>query len=334
LSPRKDPVEEKRSRLNDARESPGSEGSLAILRAGLADRVSIVVARAADLVGELGITTLVPEMIAAFDRFLVDPSKDKGCLAKTAIVEALTRLEHPDPEVFLAGIRHVQREPVWGGSEDTAAWLRGLSAIGLVGCDHPRLPTHLVDLLADREKPARLGAARALGGLGRPEGALLIRLKLLHGDPEIEVLSECFHALLSLEPPSEAAAFVARFLDCGDETIAEAAALALGESRNPQALEVLKRSWERSRGSPGRSFRRVLLVAMAVLRTGPATEFLVSLVSGESTESAQGALSALGPFLYNDELRERVRAVVAAKEDSSLLELYESELRRNRISVE
>jgi hypothetical protein len=78
----------------------------------------------------------------------------------------------------------------------------------------------------------------------------------------------------------------------------------------------------------------VLLVAMALLRTGPATEFLVSLVSGESTESAQGALSALGPFLYNDELRERVRAVVAAKEDSSLLEFYESELRRNRMSSE
>jgi HEAT repeat protein len=337
LSPRKDPVEEKRSRLNDARESPGSEGSLAILRAGLSDRVSIVVARAADLAGELGIATLIPEMIAAFDRFLVDPSKDKGCLAKTAIVEALTRLEHPDPEVFLAGIRHVQREPVWGGSEDTAAWLRGLSAIGLVGCDHPRLLTHLVDVLADREKLARLGAARALGGLGRPEGAHLIRLKLLHGDPEIEVLSECFRAFLSLEPQAEAAAFVARFLDSGDEAIAEAAALALGESRYPQALEVLKGSWERSRGSPGshgKSFRRVLLVAMALLRTGPATEFLVSLVSGESTESAQGALSALGPFLYNDELRERVRAVVAAKEDSSLLEFYESELRRNRMSSE
>lgn len=326
MSPRKDPVEEKRSRLNDAGESPGSTRSLAILRSGLSDRISIVVARAAELAGELGTTPLVPEMIAAFHRFLADPSKDRGCLAKTAIVEALTRLEHPDPEVFLEGIRHVQMEPVWGGSEDTAAWLRGLSAIGLVGCDHPRVLSCLVDLLADREKLARLGAARALGGLGRPEGALLLRLKLLHGDPEVDVLSECFRAFLSLEPPAEAASFVARFLDSRDETIAEAAALALGESRLPQALEILKRSWERSRE---RSFRRVLLVAMALLRTGPGTEFLVSLVSGENEESARGALSALGPFLYNEELRERVRAAVAANEDASLLELYESELRRN-----
>lgn len=326
MPPRKDPLEEKRSRLNDARESPGSADSLAILRKGLSDRVSIVVARAAELAGELGSTPLVPEMIAAFHRFLADPSKDKGCLAKTAIVEALTRLEHPDPEVFLEGIRHVQREPVWGGSEDTAAWLRGLSAIGLVGCDHPRVLPQLVDLLVDREKLARLGAARALGGLGRPEGALLLRLKLLHGDPEVDVLSECFRSFLSLEPPPEGASFVARFLDSGDETIAEAAALSLGESRYPQALEVLKRSWERSRG---RSFRRVLLVAMALLRTGPATEFLVSLLAAESVETARAALSALGPFLYNDELRERVRAAVAAREDASLLELYENERRKN-----
>jgi len=329
VSPRKDPVEEKRSRLNDARESPGSEASLAILRKGLADRVSIVVARAAELAGELGAAPLVPELVAAFQRFLADPSKDKGCLAKTAIVETLTRLEQPDPDVFLAGLHHVQMEPVWGGSEDTAAWLRGLSAIGLVGCDQPRVLAHLVDVLADREKLARLGAARALAGLGRPEGALLLRLKILQGDPDVEVLSECFRSFLLLEPPAEAASFVARFLDSDDETIAEAAALALGESRHPQALEILKRSWERARG---RSLRRVLLVAMALLRTEPATEFLASLLAAESSETARGALCALGPFLYGDELRERVRKIVEARGDGALGELFESELRKNRMS--
>jgi HEAT repeat protein len=326
VPPRRDPVEEKRSRLNEARESPGSEASLALLRKGLADRVSIVVARAAELVGELGTTALAPEMIAAFHRFLADPPKDKGCLAKIAIVEALTRLEHAEPEVFLAGIRHVQREPVWGGTEDTAAWLRGLCAIGLTGCRHPRVLQHLVDVLADPEKPARIGAARALGGLGGPEPALLLRLKLLQGDSELEVLAEGFRAFLTIESPAEASSFVARFLD-SDETVAEAAALALGESRNPQALEVLKRAWEKARG---RSFRRVLLVAMALLRTGPATDFLLSLLEDDSSENRRGVLSALGPFLYNDELREKVRAAVARRDD--LLELYEAELRKNRMS--
>jgi HEAT repeat protein len=143
------------------------------------------------------------------------------------------------------------------------------------------------------------------------------------------VLSECFRSFLSLEPPAEAATFVSRFLDASDETIAEAAALALGESRHPQALEVLKRSWERARG---RSLRRVFLVAMALLRTESATEFLVSLLADESSETARGALSALGPFLYGDYLRERVRKMVEASGDASLGELFESELRKTRIS--
>ncbi len=286
-----------------------------------------MVARAAELVGELGTKGLTPEMIAAFRRFLADPSKDKGCLAKIAIVEALTRLEHEEPDVFVEGIRHVQREPVWRGFEDTAAWLRGLSAIGLVGCRHPRLLHHLVDLLADPEKPARIGAVRALGGLGGSEPPLLVRLKLLQGDAEIEVLAEGFRAYLSLEPPAEASSFVARFLDSADEAVAEAAALALGESRNPQALDVLKRTWEQARG---RSFRQVLLVATALLRTAPATDFLLSLLGSESTETRRGALSALGPFLYNEELRERVRAAVAGDQD--LVAIYEAELRKNTMS--
>ncbi len=331
MSPRKDPVEEKRSRLNDARVSPGSESSLAILRKGLSDRVSIVVAKAAEIAGELGYAVLNSEMTAAFQRFLAEPLKDKGCLAKNAILESLIRLEHQDPAVFLDAVRHVQMEPVWGGSEDTAAWLRGLAAIGLAGCDHPRALSHLVDVLADKEKPARIGAARALGALGRPEGALLLRLKLLLGDSESEVLAESFRALLALERPDEGTSFVARFLELGDEVTAEAAALALGESRKPQALTILKRSWEKARG---RSLRRVHLVAMALLRTEEATDFLVSLLASENAETARGALSALGPFLYGDELRARVGKAVSERDDAALLELYEGELRKNRISPE
>jgi HEAT repeat protein len=183
---------------------------------------------------------------------------------------------------------------------------------------------HLVDLLADPEKEARMGAARALGGVAGPEPALLLRLKLLQGDPEVEVLAEGFRALLSIESPEEGASFVARFLASEDETVAESAALALGESRNPRAFEVLKDHWERARG---KSFRRVLLVAMALLRTEPATDFLVALLSDASGETRRGALSALGPFLYSGELRKRVRAAV--EDDADLKETYEAEIRKN-----
>lgn len=327
MSPRKDPIEEKRSRLSEARESPGSPASLAILRKGLSDCVSIVVAKAAEIGAELETAAIAPDLVEAFHRFLAEPLEDKGCLAKNAIAEALIRIEHPDPDVFLAAARHVQREPVWGGTEDTAAWLRGLGAIGLAGCGHPRALAHLVEVLADPEKLARIGAARALGALGGREPSLLLRLKLLLGDRETEVLSECFRSLLAIEPGAEGTPFVARFLDADHEATAEAAALALGESRQPQAFDLLKRSWEEVRG---RSLRQAHLVAISLLRTPTSTDFLVSLL--ERPETARGALSALGPFLYSDELRERVRRAV--ERDDALRELYESELRRNRIPPE
>jgi HEAT repeat protein len=323
LPRREHPAEQKRSRLNEARQEPGSDRSLGILRKGLEDRVSIVVARAAELSGELGAASLTPELIRAFRRFLEEPTRDKGCLAKIAIAEALTRLEHSDAEVFLKGIRHVQREPVWGGTEDTASWLRGLCALGLAASQHPRVLAALVDVLGDREKLARLGAVRALGARGDPQGALLLRLKLLDGDPEIEVISECFRALLALEPPAEGTAFVGRFLESADEPIAEAAALALGESRLPQAFDLLKRGWEQA-ADPSR--RRLFLAAVALLRAEAANDFLVSLIGDDFIETARGAISALGPFLYSPELRERVSRAVAATGNVSLQELYEKEL--------
>jgi hypothetical protein len=73
---------------------------------------------------------------------------------------------------------------------------------------------------------------------------------------------------------------------------------------------------------------------MALLRTEEATDFLVSLLASESAETARGALSALGPFLYGDELRARVGKAVSGRGDGALLELYEGELRKHRISPE
>ena len=42
--------------------------------------------------------------------------------------EALEQIDHAEAAVFLAGVRHVQLEPAWGGSQDTAAPLRAACA--------------------------------------------------------------------------------------------------------------------------------------------------------------------------------------------------------------
>src|SRR6266566_3450965 len=78
---------------------------------------------------------LVPDLLAALDRFFLDPVKsDPQCWAKNALVQALATLGHEEAAVFVRGLRHIQMEPVWGGQEDTAAALRGNSALALVQC--------------------------------------------------------------------------------------------------------------------------------------------------------------------------------------------------------
>src|SRR4051812_38950661 len=102
-------VEAKLSLLRALRHEPASPELLEELRHALGDRSNLVVARAAEGVGERALGDLAPELAAAFDRFLVNPTEtDKLCLAKTAIVEALNKVEHEDAAVFLKGIRHVQ----------------------------------------------------------------------------------------------------------------------------------------------------------------------------------------------------------------------------------
>src|SRR5207253_2656163 len=131
------------------------------LRKALKERNNFLVAKAAGIAGDLGLQELVPDLLAAFDRFLANAVKsDPQCWAKNAIVKALKDLGHDDAAVFIRGMRHVQLEPVWGDVSDTAANLRGACAIALTGCvlDKITLLTHLIDLLADPEKPARIDA--------------------------------------------------------------------------------------------------------------------------------------------------------------------------------
>src|SRR4051812_23861780 len=87
------------------------------LRKRIGDRSNLVVAAAAAIAGENAQVELADALESAFDRFLVNPVKDdKLCRAKLAVVQALDRMEHQKPDVFLKEARHVQFEPVWGGS--------------------------------------------------------------------------------------------------------------------------------------------------------------------------------------------------------------------------
>jgi len=166
----------------------------AILKPYLADKHFRVVCKAATLTGERALPDLTPDLLTAYGRFLEDPVKrDPNCMAKGAIARALVNLGCDDVDFYLAGIRYTQLEPVWGGSADTAIDVRCSCALGLVNTRYSRAIQELTTLLHDREARARAGAARAISCGSSREAEAVLRLKVLVGDAESEVIGECFH---------------------------------------------------------------------------------------------------------------------------------------------
>jgi HEAT repeat protein len=210
-------------------------------------------------------------------------------------------------------------EPVWGGREDTAGELRAVCAIGLVQAKHPRALDELVVLLLDPLRVARVGAARAIGDSGQRAGVPLLRYKILAGDGEPEVLTECFSSLLHLEPEASFD-FVRGHLFGDDGDRAEAAALALGQSRMPRAAPVLI-AWAADRLVED---RRVAYVSLALLRTPEAFEHLLGVVERGEAVDAENALDALAVHAHDLALRERVGAVVDHRGDRPIAERFAS----------
>ena len=315
-------LEERLDRLSDLRDEPDGELVGRELRRALQGRQSLLVARAARLSADLGHLELVPEMVAAFDRFLVDPVKtDKGCLAKTAIARALVELEERPEELYFRGARHVQPEPAYGGPVDAAAELRGVCAHGLASTGHPDAVLELVRLLADPEWRVRAEAARALGNSGRLEAEAVLRLKALVGDTESEVVCECLGSLLSIAP-ERSLDFVTGFLASRDQALVEGAALALGESRLEGAVEALKEAYGRCLDG---EVRRTLLLAVAMTRREAGFDFLVSLVGEGRPARAAEAIEALAIHRHDGRVRERMRAAVGRRGDAELRSLFDRE---------
>ncbi len=294
---------------------PVTPESIATLRRALAAKSSFVAARAAQVSGELGLRVLVGELAAAFDRFLEHAVKtDPGCRAKTEIARALYEIGEDPAGVFPRGIRHRQLEPVFGGREDTAPELRSVCALGLVRVGHPEAMLEVAALLADPESAARAGAARALAYADDAAGEPLLRLKALAGDADAGVLSDVFGALLGLAP-GRSLGFVSRFLDDGDDVVREMAAVALGASRQLEALPVLRAWWERTREA---DLRRTALLAIAMLRHEDALGFLLSLVGEGAGPDARDSITALATYRHDDTLRARVEAAVTRRSDVDL----------------
>jgi HEAT repeat protein len=316
-------TEAKLARLRELRGQEPSPQQCDELRAFLNDASNFVVAEAATIIGANAYAGLTPHLVKAFGRLLDDGEKtDKLCRGKIAIIETLNKLEFADEEFFLRGIRVVQNEPVWGGSVDTAIAVRVASAFGLVRLRSRGVLALLVDMLAAEDKAERVGAVQALAYSGAEAAGLVLRLKSLLGDEESEVISECLGGLLDLNPV-EGIPFVAKFLDAPTEAIQEAALLALGGSRRPEAFEVLKSFAERNQGE----IQEVAFVALALLRLPTATDLLLTRVAEPASAASRAAVAALAIHRYDERIRERTAAAVTQNGDPVLRALFEKRFR-------
>ncbi len=292
----------------------------ALIRKSLAHRNNFIVGRAARLAEDAGFTDLVPDLLAAYDRFFANPEKtDPQCWAKNGLSRALARLECRDKDVFLRGLRHHQMEPTWGGRSDTAGTLRAHCAHALIACnglDNQELLVILIDTLVDEDKTVRLETVRALAQLGELAVPVLRLRAMIPSRPpeEPEVLGQCFSALLAIERDA-AIPFVVRFLEAGDDASGEAA-FALAETNSPAALAALL---QRQKDGADEWFTGVLLSAVALTRLPEANDFLLGMIEREEREAPR-AIEALSRIATGEELRARLAQVVQATGSPRLIQ--------------
>ncbi len=302
---KQDPIETALARLDEIPvHTP--EGKASFAKA-LAGKSNLVVAKAARLLGNAQWTDLNMEMAAAFDRMMAKgASADKGCAAMIAIARALVQLEYDDPDLFLRGIRHIQMEGSYGPLIDTAAELREVCAMGLANTSYPYRLRELVSLLIDKEWRVRGGAVRAIAVVGNDAAALLLRLKILTGDKDSEVMADCFASMLAVEG-AEGLPLVTSFVKSANPEVREAAILALGASRRPDAIDWLMAEFEKTADPPG---RKCIFLALSTSRTESAIDFLIDQIRRGGSSTSTMAVEVLAIHSRDESLRERVEDAI------------------------
>jgi HEAT repeat protein len=309
-----DPTEQALESLTELR-AQSNATVVAELTKALKDRSNLVVAKAAKIAQELRVTAVIPELQAAFTRLMANPAKlDKRCAATYEIATALYALDYTEPEVYLLGIAHVQKEASFGPPIDEAAKLRAQCALGFARTNHPDALAKVADLLADSEPAARVGAIRALGTNGGETGEMLLRYKARLGDRDPQVVSECLTALLEANFV-RSLPLLREMVDSEDEEIASAAVFALGSQRRAEAFAVLREKWEHTALG---ELRSTLLTAMAMARLDEAADYLTGLLDDVSPATGVEIVRALAAYHKDERVKARLKSAVEQNGNAAL----------------
>ena len=278
------------------------------------EKAGYVVARVANLAAERSVRDLIPAIVDRLKLLINDPkSNDPGCEASLAMVRALVTLEagYEAEDIAIAAMKYERREPVYGGSVDSAVAVRGNAAILLAAMGSPQAVRWIGELLAEPDLggpaervswPARADAARALTMVGSDAAAALLRFKLNIGDADANVLSDCLAGLLTIELDM-AMPLAVRMLNADDDTAVEAALLALGHWRDRRGFELLREHADRFLSSPLRS---LFLASVAMTRQSAAIDYLIDLAKTSSERLSKEVIKALEPLRLLPGVAERI----------------------------
>ncbi|WP_031496895.1 HEAT repeat domain-containing protein [Bryobacter aggregatus] len=320
----KEAFEKKLEALRTLRTSGDDSKTSAALAKALRDPSNYVVAKAAELIAEFGSRELTEELATAFDRLMVDAVKrDPQCWGKTAIAKALAQLGYGKPDIFRRGLQHVQKEPSWGDRADSAAPLRIACTEALVGTDLDGIEILrlLVIPMGDRTKIVRMAAIGVLLSLGRWEGELLLRHKVVAGDTDPEVLATCFAGIVEMGERGSLD-FVASFLEDELEMRAQEAVTALAQSRHREAIQVLKSRWK---GKMDAELRRTITIALGASPLPEGRDFLLQIFHENRGELPVYAVMALARGRFRAELREELSRVVEERQERKLSQTFQEE---------
>jgi hypothetical protein len=154
-------LEEQLDRVAALRSEPPSPAGRAEAAKYLNSKMNLVAAKAARIAGEWQAAELTPELVEAFDRFMVKPeTSDKRCAAKIEILKALCKLEYPSPSGFSPQPAACPNGTYLGRLGGHRRRVRALGAMGLAQTDYPEALEEIVPLLLDAN------ATRASGPCG------------------------------------------------------------------------------------------------------------------------------------------------------------------------
>jgi len=180
----------------------------------------------------------------------------------------------------------------------------------------------LLELLHDSEWQARPGAVRALELIQPFHAEIALRHKILEGDEEPEVIAQCFSSLAKAAP-EESVPFIASFLRSRDHSAREGAALALGESRLDEALDLLIGATDELL-FPSEPMLEAFYRAIALQRNERAYAYLLNKIATASERESVHAAAALSIYSYNQDLKDQVTAIAKPRKIERLNQALKS----------